>query len=381
MLEFWRGYSDAGPRPQPFLISSQLLRARKALERILASGEPGKTAFLRQCYGPISFKCSVVGCPQYDIGFEELQERDNHVKSHSRPFKCPEHGCFYEEVGFANNQSLNKHTSQCHTDSASDKFIFPRLRSYPTKDEQQRFREAIAIDNLDLVRDLAQKYSSLLDEVRPSGGRTALQHAARYGKVRIAQFLLQSRSNIGVVNASGSALSVACLWGQTDMVRFLLSNSRCEEDVNSKNAHGVTPLHAIASGIRVPSAQLPILRLLLDDSRVFTNSQDRNGRTPLSCAAGRWAGSSAAPVVKMLLEHHEIDADARDNEGRTPLSWATAWGSEEVVRMFLQCGKVDVNAKDNKGRTPLLWAASRFESPEKAQVVKALTERGASGGL
>lgn len=321
----------------------------------------------------------MVGCLHYDIGFEVLQERDNHVRSHNRDFKCPEPSCFYGAVGFASSRSLSQHISQCHTGSASDKFIFPMLKGDPTKDEQQRLREAIEGDDLDLVQDLVQKNRSLLEAVTPSGGRTTLQHAARHGKVQIAQLLLRCGSDIGAVNASGSALNVACLWGQTDMVRFLLSNSKC--DVNSKNSLHQTPLHVIASSIRNFRSQVPILRLLLDDSRVFLNSRDHRGKTPLASAASRclraWSvDPNAAPLIEMLLGHPGVDANARDNDGRTPLSLAANWSGDSVVEMFLRCGKVDVNAKDYTGRTPLSWAMSEWVAQDRAPVIRILREHG-----
>ena len=165
--------------------------------------------------------------------------------------------------------------------------------------EQQRFREAIESDHLDLVRDLLQENRSLQDEVRP-GGYTALQHAARYGKVRIAQLLLQRGSNIGSVNPSGSALHAAWIGGHADMVQFLLSNSRCEEDVNSKNPCGKAPLlliDLVGRDVTI-DAQLAVLGRMLSDSRVFANSKDCDGRTLLSLIAAR-GSSDKAQVAKM----------------------------------------------------------------------------------
>ena len=319
-----------------------------------------------------------MGCLHYTIGFEKPQERDNHVKSHYRPFKCPELGCFYGDVGFSNNRSLNQHISRCHTDLVSNKFIFPRLSysSYPTEDEQRKFREAIESDDLDLVRDLIQKNSSLKGELRSASGYTGLQHAARYGNIRIAQLLLQYGSHIGAVNAYGSALSVACYWGQVDMVQFLLSKLSCKEDLDQKHPRGEMPLLISCAGAEDAGTQLAVLRLLLDDSRVAANGKDYDGRTLLSLVAGM-TDSDKAQVLEMLLGHDRIGVDAKDNEGRTPLSWAASRGPAEAVKMFLQCDRgVNVNAKDNKGRTPLSWAASREKgsTSNAASVVKIMLE-------
>ena len=231
-----------------------------------------------------------------------------------------------------------------------------------------RFRGAIESENLDLVRDLIHSDSSLQDRVGVDG-YTALQHAARHGKVKTALLLLHRGSNIGAVNRHGTALHVACYWGQTDMVQFLLSNSRSSQDVNSKDERGDTPLLSVLRSGSI-SAQLAVARLLLEDTRVFADTKDRNGRTPLSLAAAR-EDVAAVPVVKVLLGHNRIDAGARDNWERTPLSWAASRGSAGVVKTFLQHGRgVDVNAADAGGRTPLSWALDRAWGPETEMVVK-----------
>ena len=301
----------------------------------------------------------MVGCLHYEVGLETRQERDNHVRSHDRPFKCPKHGCFYEEVGFTNSQGLNRHLSACHTDPTSSKFLFPRLRNSrpPTEAEQERFWEAIERQDIDLVRNLIRRHSSLKDRVGLDG-YTALQHAARHGKLGTALLLLHCGSNIGAVNKHGTALNVACSYGQTNMVQLLLSSAKREEDVNSKDGKGDTPLLSSLRSRHV-SAQLAVVRLLLEDSRVFADSKDLDSRTPLSLAAAS-RSLEMVPVLKMLLNHDRTDVNTRDNEGRTPLSWAASRGTGEGVKALLEHGvAVDVNAKDHGGMTPLLWATSR----------------------
>ena len=339
------------------------------MEQIVTSHGAEDIAFIRKCYGPITFKCSIVGCLHYDVGFEKLQERDSHVRSHSRPVKCPERGCFYGEVGFANYQGLNRHFSLCHTEPGSSKFLFPRLRDPrpPTEDEQKRFQEAIERENLDLVRDLIRRDSSLPGRV-VLDGYTALQYAARHGKVGTALLLLHCGATIGTVNEHGTALNVACSYGQLNMVQLLLSNSKREEDLNSKDNRGDTPLLSIV-GSEHAIAQLAIVQLLLADSRVFADGKNRNGRTPLSLAA-----TNSARMVRVLLEHGVgVDVNAKDDTGRTPLLWAACKGYAEVVEVLLEHGVVvDANTKGDRGMTPLLWAASRGN----ARMVSALLAHG-----
>ena len=331
-----------------------------ALERVVnSSHEVEDIAFLRECYGPISFKCDVIGCPRYAVGFETLQERDGHMRSHNRPSKCQEHGCFYGEVGFASERILNQHISLCHTAPASNRFIFPTLTKSPPPavDERKRFREAIKNENLDLLREMIHTNGSLKGQLS-SGSFTGLEYAARFGKLNSVQCLLDCGCNIGAVSDHGTALHAACRAGKTDVVQFLLSNSSAE-DVNGKDSEGRTPLSFMATVVGKKAE--PLLKILLEHDGVEVNAKDNNGRTPLSWAAARGRlKSGSEPVVKMFLEQAKVDVDAKDDEGRTPLSWAAGEGVAGVVELFLEHGvRVDVNAKDDRGRTPLSWAAAR----------------------
>ncbi|KAK4167514.1 ankyrin repeat-containing domain protein, partial [Cladorrhinum sp. PSN259] len=78
---------------------------------------------------------------------------------------------------------------------------------------------------------------------------------------------------------------------------------------------------------------------------------DRNGRSPLTCAAKN--GHSA--VVSLLLDHN-VNIDAGDHLGRRPLSYAASGGHHIVVRLLLQHND-KADARDASGRTPLWWAA------------------------
>ena len=304
----------------------------------------------------------MVGCRRYDVGFGKLQERDDHVRSHNRPSKCPERGCFYEEVGFANNQRLKQHISLCHTNPASHRFIFPGLSksSPPTADERKRFRDAIRSENLDLVREMIHD-NDYFQNRAITDGYTALQLAAIHGAVESARLLLHCGSNIGAFNKYGTALNVACNFRQLDMAQFLLSNSGREVDVDSKDRRGNTPLLSLLTARPFGARALSAVRLLLEDSRVFSDRRHSNSRTPLSLLAVV-KNPDVPPMIRMLLEGDGIDPDAKDNGGRTPLSWAARDGTAGVVEAFLRHHRVDANAKDDTGWTPLAWAVTRRDS-------------------
>ena len=81
------------------------------------------------------------------------------------------------------------------------------------------------------------------------------------------------------------------------------------------------------------------------------DSEDNNGRTPLS-----WAAGNGYKAVVMLLLEKGIELESRDNYNRTLLSWAAGNGHEEVVKRLLEWG-AELEPKDKDGRTSLSWAA------------------------
>ena len=408
------------------------------MERVVASHGAEDIGFLRECYGPISYKCRVFGCLRYVVGFETLRERDDHVRSHNRPSKCPEGGCFYGEVGFATQRTLDKHISLCHADRVSNRFVFPKLRKPPppAKDERERFRAAIRREDLGLLRDMIHTNGSLKGDLSP-GSYTGLGYAAFHGKLKSIRCLLECGCNINADSDRGTALHAACYSGQTEVVQFLLSNSISEYvdredkegrrplswaatesaadvvevDVKTKDNKGRTALSWAVSRGKVDLKSVSVVKILLEQHRVdveakddegrtpfswaaymgaadvvelllergvAVDAKDNKGRTPLSWAASRRKGDSrSVSVVKILLEQLRVDVEAKDDEGRTPLSWAAYNGAADVVKLFLERGvAVDVNAKDNKGRTPLSWAASRRAVDSRSvSVVKILLEQ------
>ena len=92
-----------------------------------------------------------------------------------------------------------------------------------------------------------------------------------------------------------------------------------------------------------------IARLLALDKGLI-NARDKDGSTPLHCAA--WKGH--AEVVKILLDAGaEVSARSRNEHyGDTALHAAAHGNQKDVVRILIARG-ADLNAKNRIGRTPL----------------------------
>jgi len=57
------------------------------------------------------------------------------------------------------------------------------------------------------------------------------------------------------------------------------------------------------------------------------------------------------------LEQGDVSRDAADRDGRTPISWAAGNGYEVIVKSLLGQQDAAPKAADNGGRIPLLWVA------------------------
>ena len=60
-----------------------------------------------------------------------------------------------------------------------------------------------------------------------------------------------------------------------------------------------------------------------------------------------------AVVVKLLLNQQHIEADSKSKNGRTPLSWAAGAGHAAVVELLLSRHDVEADFKSQNGLTPL----------------------------
>lgn len=90
-------------------------------------------------------------------------------------------------------------------------------------------------------------------------------------------------------------------------------------------------------------------------NEVDVEVKDKNGRTPLSLAAGN--GHRA--VTKLLLNTNRVNVEAKDNSARTPLMWAAMNGQEGTARLLLGMGHADVEAKDHNGQNALSLTAEK----------------------
>ena len=232
--------------------------------------------------------------------------------------------------------------------------------------------------------------------LRASNGRNALHSASFYGRVEIAQMLIDKGIECHVPDKDKwTQLHLCCQEKHPDIVKCILNSGKMV-DINAKSHNGRTPLHSAAL-----KGSSEAVRLLID-SGAKVDEADNKDWTPLHVACqhghtavveiliragadpnklismGRNALHLAAfegrvQIAEMLLEN-SVKVHVPDKDLWTPLHLATQEGKTPIALMILKRREANINAQAHNGRTPLHSAA--FYG--RKDLVKALLDHGAN---
>jgi ankyrin repeat protein len=153
-------------------------------------------------------------------------------------------------------------------------------------------------------------------------GALSIHEAAAMGVVpRIEVLVAQDPTAVNAWAADGfQPLGLACFFGRSEAAALLLARGG-EVNTRSRNAFGVTALHAALAG---PAPQLA--RSLID-AGADVNAVQQDGVTPLHEAAA----NGDLELVQLLLDRG-ADASARDARQRTAADFAGERGHTAVVK-------------------------------------------------
>lgn len=212
---------------------------------------------------------------------------------------------------------------------------------------QEEFIRAISNGDLAAVRDMVEKDLNLVN-VSDENNIPAVMLALYYEQPGIADFLVASGAKMDIFSTSALGLTyviknlvakypklvhavsidgfqplgLACYFGRTDAVRFLIENGAVV-NFASVNEQKVMPLHSAVAG-----RYLDIARILIAHG-ADVNATQQSDLTPLHAAAQ----NGQVEMVQLLLKNG-ADKEMTSKDGKKAIDYAREKGHEEVVTIL-----------------------------------------------
>eukprot|EP01132_Coremiostelium_polycephalum_P000045 gene45-65_t len=192
-------------------------------------------------------------------------------------------------------------------------------------------------------------------------GRTALHHAAAWGRSEVVAYLLSQGMEVNALdNHQVTALHVAAESGRAEVLKLLIEAGG---KVDAKDQSGKTLLH-----LAVANEQQEVVAYLLSQG-IAVNALDNHQATALHVAMGR----KNAEILKLLIKQG-ADVNARDSEGRTALHHGLQGDNRELLKILLASKGIKVDEADKNENTPLKEA---FEA-KNLEAIQLLVVAGAN---
>ena len=277
-----------------------------------------------------------------------------------------------------------------------------------TKSEYTPLHTASFLGQTKMVEFLVKKGALVNSQTKR--GKTPLFLAAERGYLKVAQCLLANKAEDVRDKSGKSALAVAIIQGNNNMVELLkrfgfsedygnldadssvikpnLSRAKSKSvaqladlhtacrngyvatvkkilqqgaDPNERSKHDLTPLH-----ISVHYNMLHIIKILLENG-ADPNAKAQNGYTPLAIACS----NNQVQVAQTLLQHN-ADPDIESNRGITPLMLAAKDGNAQLLQLLLS-SSASVNKQANNGVSALHLCCQE----DNLSVARTLVDKGA----
>ena len=237
--------------------------------------------------------------------------------------------------------------------------------------------------DVDIVRYLITDEKCNLNVKSLTSENTPLHIASKRKSLDIIKILLERRCNTNIPNKKGETaqniplnkdgdclLHIACQWGDVDIVRYLITDQRC--DLNVQNVHLNTPLHTACY-----TKSLLIIQCLIE-MRCSTNIPNKKGQTaqdiPLNkdgdCLlhiACQWGDVG---IVKYLINDEKCNPHFQSSTSEnTPLHIAAKYGQDDTIVQLLSYKESDPNAQNKEGHTPLHVAVRQRKSAAISQLL------------
>lgn len=195
-----------------------------------------------------------------------------------------------------------------------------------------------------LVQRLLRSYGASMN-IRDSSGRTPLSHAAECNSYRSVELLLQSGAEYTSEDDSG----------RTPLV-YAVEAGHCATTVRLVRHIG-NGKQALILASRMGQAKI-VSKLMTMGKDVAW--EDENLRDLLL----RSARDGRDDIVRVLLRLHKVEVDTQNGDGRTPLSLAAEMGHCNIIRILLRCG-AKRGLKDKQGQSPVDYASRHGASTRR----------------
>ena len=192
--------------------------------------------------------------------------------------------------------------------------------------------------------------------VQNKEGDTPLQIACYKRSLNDVKLLLKKECSTNIPNKKGETaqniplnedgdclLHIACQWGDVDIVRHLITDQRCDPNVQSSTS-GNTPLHIAAK-----FGQDDTIVELLSCKKCRSNAQNKKGDTPLHIAVRQ----NKIAAISQLLAHQQCDPNVKNRDGDAPLHFVAKYGQGDTMAELLSCKECNPNVQNKESDTPL----------------------------
>jgi uncharacterized protein len=198
---------------------------------------------------------------------------------------------------------------------------------------------------------------------------TALNLAAAFGRMDIAQVLIESGSDLTFVDEQGrDAITIATKEGHQEIVQLL-------SQASSPSAETAPSANALLGAAK--QGNVEILRSALAAGIDPNTSEAFVGRSRRDKTALMFAAEAGHLECVQILLAQDADVNLSDRPGKklgkTPLMCAAEHNHGEIVHILLVAGAV-VNAQNKRGETALLYAVQK----KSDQVIEHLLNFGAN---
>ncbi|XP_067668066.1 serine/threonine-protein phosphatase 6 regulatory ankyrin repeat subunit A-like [Haliotis asinina] len=171
--------------------------------------------------------------------------------------------------------------------------------------------------------------------------RTPLMAAAEGGHIGAFDLLVKKGANLSTQDKLGNNIfHAACLGGNENMVKYIMSHGFVNTDCNPKNDR----LALMLAAERKHRQVFDYLRQIQTPDFIHVD-KDFNNILHVACIGGD------VTIVKFLLSR-DMDINIRGNRNRTPLMFAAEHGHKDIFELLVVEG-ADVSLEDDAGNTIL----------------------------